>query len=421
MKEEKNQEVKTTKDDVKKSKIALRTIVVLIAVAVFAIACFVSYRATYLNVISVGQEYETIFNQKYENKMRIFAIAAISIYFYILINTGFIKKGLKKFFEEEKKEFPKLPGKSTSLILALIGGVVATIMLADKYAIFANAAEFGQVDPVFGTALEYYMFIIPFVQELLMYLIGVIIVTIAYVALYYVITLNSFFDGVDVETLKKNTFIKQEMFLIMVLAIVLCVYVFVGAQNILTGNMLSIGEDIDIDIIGAGSADVLIKVWGYRLFSIVIFIAVAKLLSNVKKQNFKKGMMSILMVPAYLVCLFVVIVGFETITVTNNEFDAEKEYIGYNIKNTKEAYGIDIEQKNIDDYNTITLDQVNSNQEVINNIPVINEDVTLTTVGEHQENSVYYSYDRTSLASYEVDGKNKLIYLILLYLLFLFY
>ena len=411
MKEEKNQEVKTTKDDVKKSKIALRTIVVLIAVAVFAIACFVSYRATYLNVISVGQEYETIFNQKYENKMRIFAIAAISIYFYILINTGFIKKGLKKFFEEEKKEFPKLPGKSTSLILALIGGVVATIMLADKYAIFANAAEFGQVDPVFGTALEYYMFIIPFVQELLMYLIGVIIVTIAYVALYYVITLNSFFDGVDVETLKKNTFIKQEMFLIMVLAIVLCVYVFVGAQNILTGNMLSIGEDIDIDIIGAGSADVLIKVWGYRLFSIVIFIAVAKLLSNVKKQNFKKGMMSILMVPAYLVCLFVVIVGFETLTVTNNEFDAEKEYIGYNIKNTKEAYGIDIEQKNIDDYNTITLDQVNSNQEVINNIPVINEDVTLTTVGEHQENSVYYSYDRTSLASYEVDGKNKLIYL----------
>ena len=51
-------------------------------------------------------------------------------------------------------------------------------------------------------------------QELLMYLIGVIIVTIAYVALYYVITLNSFFDGVDVETLKKNTFIKQEMFLV---------------------------------------------------------------------------------------------------------------------------------------------------------------------------------------------------------------
>ena len=142
MKEEKNQEVKTTKDDVKKSKIALRTIVVLIAVAVFAIACFVSYRATYLNVISVGQEYETIFNQKYENKMRIFAIAAISIYFYILINTGFIKKGLKKFFEEEKKEFPKLPGKSTSLILALIGGVVATIMLADKYAIFANPSSF---------------------------------------------------------------------------------------------------------------------------------------------------------------------------------------------------------------------------------------------------------------------------------------
>ena len=328
MKEEKKEEVKTTKDNSnKKSKIALRTIVVLIAVAIFAIASFVTYRATYLNVISVGKEYETIFTQKYENKMRIFGISAIAIYFYILINTGFIKKGLKKFFEEEKKEFPKLPGKSTSLILALIGGVIATIMLADKYAIFANAAEFGQVDPVFGTALEYYMFILPFVQELLKYLIGAVIVTLAYVAIYYVITLNSYFDGVDVETLKKNTFIKQEMFLVTILAILVCVYVFVGAQNILTGNMLSIGEDVDIDIIGAGSADVTIKVWGYRLFSIVIFIAVIKLLSNVKKQNFKNGMMSILIIPAYLVCLFVAIIGFEAITVTNNEFDAEKEYI----------------------------------------------------------------------------------------------
>ena len=70
MKEEKKEEVKTTKDNSnKKSKIALRTIVVLIAVAIFAIASFVTYRATYLNVISVGKEYETIFTQKYENKI----------------------------------------------------------------------------------------------------------------------------------------------------------------------------------------------------------------------------------------------------------------------------------------------------------------------------------------------------------------
>ena len=413
MSEQKNQEVKETTNDKKvtKRKISVRTIVVLLAIVIFAFASYISYRSSYLNFISVGENYEVIFNQKAENKARIFTISAVTIFFYVLINTAFIKKGLKKFFEDEKKEFPKLPGKSISLILALIGGTIASVMLSDKYSIFVNAAEFGQVDPVFGTAIEYYVFIIPFIQELLMFLIGAVIVTFAYVALYYVITLNSNFDGVDVEVLKKNTFIKQEMFLVVLLTIFVCAYVFVGAQNILTGTMLSVKEAVDIDVIGAGRSDVTIKVWGYRLFSIVIFIAVMKLLSNVKKSDFKKGMLSILMVPAYLICMFIVIIGFETVMVRTNEFDTEKEYIGYNIKYTKDAYGVDIEQQNIDEYKTITLDQVNSNQDVINNIPVITEDVTLTTVGEHQENSVYYNYDRTALAVYPVDGKNKLMYL----------
>lgn len=411
MKEVKNQEVKETTKEEKKKKISARVIVVLVAILVFACLSFISYRANYLNVISVGENYETIFNQKSENRTRIFGISAIAIFFYSLINTAFIKKGLKKFFEDEKKTFPKLPGKSISLILALIGGTIASIMLSDKYAIFVNAAEFGQVDPVFGTELEFYMFLLPFIQEMLIFLIGVMVVTLAYVGLYYVITLNTYFDGVDAEVLKKNTFIKHEMFLVVLLAIFVCAYVFIGAQNILTGTMLSIGEDIDVDLIGAGRADVTVKVWGYRIFSAVIFVAILKLLANVKKLDFKKGMLSILMVPAYLVCMFIVIVGFETVMVRTNEFDTEKEYIGYNIKYTKEAYGIDIEQQNVDDYKAVTLEQVNSNQDVINNIPVITEDVTLTTVGEHQENSVYYNYDRTALASYQVDGKNKLMYL----------
>ncbi len=409
MKENSQEKVKTTTKDKKKSNLSIRVIVVLLAIVVFAVGSYIAHRANYLNVISVGEEYETIFNQKADNRIRIFSVASISIFFYVLINTAFIKKGLKKFFEEEKKEFPKLPGKSVSLILALIGGTIATIMLADKYSIFVNAAEFGQVDPVFGTTIEYYMFQLPFIQEVLVFLIGVFVVTMAYVALYNVITLNVSFDGVDVETLKKNTFIKQEMFLVVLLAFALCAYVFVGAQNVLTGTMLEIGDNVDI--IGAGKTDVTIKVWGYRILSVVIFIAVIKLLGNVKKQDFKKGMMSVLLVPAYLVCLFAVMIGFDILMVRTNEFDTEKEYIGHNIKYTKDAYGIDIDQQNIDEYKTITAEQVSSNQDVINNIPVITEDVTLTTVAEHQENSVYYSYDRTALASYEVDGKNKLMYL----------
>lgn len=411
MKENKKTNIKDETKEKKKHKVASRNIIVLLVLLVFIAYVAISFRAQYLHFIGIGSNYENVFYEKIQNKYTIFGIAAVAIYLYIYINNKFIKKGLKKFFEEEKKEMPKLPNKSISIIFALIGGFLASNMLADKFAIFRNAAVFGKADPVFGVDIGYYMFSLPFIQSILIFLIEIFVVTIIYIALYYVITLNVYFDGVDGETLKKNTFVKQELFIVVLITIVFCAYIFVSAQNILTGNMVTIGDENSTELIGAGKTDVTIKLWGYRILSVIIAVAVLRLLRCVKKQNFKQGMISILIVPAYLVGLFIVLVYFQTIHVGGNELDNEKEYIAYNIKNTKEAYGINIDQQNIDNYSAITLDQVNNNKSVIDNIPLITESVTLNTVAEHQENSVYYNYENTFLAVYKVKNKDKLIYI----------
>ena len=105
---------------------------------------------------------------------------------------------------------PKLPNKSLSFLLGLLGGVVAASMLADKLAIFTNAAQFGQYDPIFRADIGYYMFSLPFIQTLLVFLMEVLLVAIIYTALYYVITLNSFTFGFLLLSLniniRKNSF-----------------------------------------------------------------------------------------------------------------------------------------------------------------------------------------------------------------------
>ena len=407
MEEAKKAEVNTKE----KKKISIKIVVVLMALIVFALVTTISLRAEYLNILGIGEEYLNMYEQKVKNKYTVFSVAFISIYIFIYILNKFIKRGLKKFFDDEKKEMPtKLPNKSLSLILGLIGGVAASVMLTDKLAIITNAALFGQSDPIFGTDIGYYMFSIPFIQTMLIFLMEVFIVAIVYTGLYYVITLNTFFDGVDVETLKKNTFIKQELVILVLLAIVFCVYIFVSAQNILTGNMLSIGDEVETMLVGAGKADVTIKLWGYRILTFVVAIAVIRLLIYIKKQNFKQSVVSVMIVPAYLFCMFLVMIYFQTIHVGNNELDNEKEYIGYNIRNTKTAYGIEIDQQNINSYSAITAEQVSKYENLIDNIPLITEDVTLNAVTEHQENSVYYNYENTFLANYKVDGKDKLMY-----------
>lgn len=407
----KESKVETTKE--KKNKFARRTIIVLVVLAVFAIFTAISLRAEQLSFIGINEKYESVFLTKTQNRYAIFGIIFVAIYIFIYILNKFTKKGLKKFFEEEKKEMPKLPNKSLCIVLALVGAIVGTKMLADKYAILVNAAVFGQTDPIFGTDIGYYMFTLPFIQTLLIFLMEVLVVAIAYTALYYVITLNVYFDGINGDTLKTNTFVKQVLFLVVLVAILFSTYIFISAQNILTSTMVTVGDknETETELVGAGKTDVTIKLWGYRILSFVVIIAVLRLIRFIRKQNFKQGMVSVLIVPAYLVGLFLVMVYFQTFHVGNNELDNESEYIGYNIKNTKEAYGIDIDQKSIDNYKEITSEQVQTNQTVINNIPLISESVTLNAIAEHQENSVYYTYENTFLAVYKINSENKLIYI----------
>ena len=402
-----------TKDISKnKKKLSIKVIIVIAVLIVFCLGTAISLRAEYLNTIEINENYKSVFFQKIQTKYTVFFVVAILIYMCIYILNKFIKRGLKKFFKEENKELPKLPNKSISFILAIIGGVIASTMLADKLAIFQNAALFGgEGDPIFKADIGYYMFSLPFIQSLLLFIIEILVVAIIYTALYYVITLNIYFDGVDSETLKKNTFIKQELFIVVLITIVFSIYIFISAQNILTGNMVSIGDEKSTELVGASKTDVTIKLWGYRILSFVVIIAVLRLLKYVKKQNFKQGIISALIVPVYLISMFVVMIYFQTIHVKRNELDNEQEYIGYNIKNTKVAYGIDINQQNINSYNAISSEQISQNQNVINNIPLITEDVTLNAIKEHQENSAYYNYKNTFLALYNISGKDKLLYI----------
>ena len=410
MKADKNIKNNQTKDK-KKSKFNIRTILVLAVLAIFIIASVISLRAEYLNIIGIGSDYESVFYQKIQNKYILFGVAFVLIYIFIYIINIFNRKGLKKFFIEEKKEMPKLPNKSLSIVMALIGGIIGSNILSDKFAIFNNAAQFVTTDQIFGADIGYYMFSLPFIQSLLIFIIEILVVTIIYIAIYYVVTLNVCFDGVDGETLKKNTFVKQEIFVVVLITIVFAIYIFVGAQNILTGSMVSIGDETKIELVGAGKSDVTVKLWGYIIFSFVIVIAVLRLLKYIKKQNFKQSVISVAIVPAYLMCLFVVMIYFQTIHVGNSELDNEKEYIGYNIRNTKTSYGIDIDQQNIDNYKAITSEEVTKNQDVINNIPLITENVTEKAVTEHQENSVYYNYENSFLAVYTINKENKLVYI----------
>ena len=386
-----------------------RVILVISFLILLTIYAVVNLRGEYLKTLGIGQEYLAVFEQNLKFKVGIILTNFVVLYILTYITTKFIHRGLKKFFIEEKIEMPKLPNKSICLIFSVIIGIIASGFLTEKAMMAINVSWFGISDPVFNIDIGYYIFQKPFIESMLIYFIVLGIVYTIYIAAYYIIVFNVYFDkGIEPETLKKNTFLKHIITNIILIVLSIAMLTLVNTQNILNSKFLSLSSDVKL--YGAGLIDSTVKVWGYRIFAVIIPLCVIMAIRNFKKENFKKVMIWLSALPIYLVILFVVMLGFDLIYVNRNELDKEKPYIENNIAFTKKAYDIEIDEIEIGNTGTITTEEVNNNQDVIDNINLLNEKNILEALKQYQSNSGYYSYNVAIPQLYNIDGEEQLIY-----------
>jgi uncharacterized membrane protein (UPF0182 family) len=170
----------------KRSKKPIIVIIFLIAVILYL---FVKIRGDYLQMLGICQEYIDVFVQNLKYKTSVIIINFVFLYLITYITTKFIKKGLKKFFDSDKKEMPKLPNKSISLILGVIVSIVTSNMISEKVIVALNSTFFGTSDPIFNFDIAFYMFQKPFIELLLTYFIGVMV---RIIHIYHRVLHNSF-------------------------------------------------------------------------------------------------------------------------------------------------------------------------------------------------------------------------------------
>ena len=394
--EEKNNQTSTKENQVKNKKI--RPIIVLIFSIIVAIIGYVILRGTYLETYELGERYVNSFWRNLNYMATTFVINFIVIYSLMYFTNSKIKKGLSEFFAQENKPMPKLLNKSISFIVAIIVSMCTSNIIMEKALMCFNSIEFGMTDPLFGIDISYFVFIQPFIEFMLWYAMIAIIFLTIYTIVYYIITFNMFFDGIDRKTLKNSKLIKQLANSIMILAVVFATFVFIQTFDIETNKFISLQNDESTySLYGAGFADVTIQLWGYRILAVVIVVSVYLAIKYFKQGKTKKVIISVAGVPTYLVGLFVVIMGFNLIFVNNQELDKEKRYIENNIKYTKEAYGINIDEITLQESTAITSEEIKKNQETIDNISIVSKDVLLKDLRNSQTAKGYYSYRDASL------------------------
>ena len=214
--------------------------------------------------------------------------------------------------------------------------------------------------------------------------------------------------------------VKQLINVIIAGTVVVIMYNFLSHQDILIGDMLQKESVKGAYLTGAGFLDVNIKLWIYRIISIVIIIAVYNFIKGIKKEESKKILFSIVLVPATLIVVFIANIAIDSIFLRGNDIDREKEYILQNIRATEEAYNINIENKEITKGTEITAEKIKKDSDSIEKLPIVTSDVvkeTLENNTDNKEKKSLYKYGTPNLVkngneyeyltTREIDDKDK--------------
>ena len=390
-------------------KVKKRQILVTIFIIAFIVYSYINIRGEYLQILGIGEKYVEMFKQNLSQRINVFIASFIIIYLLTYITTRLIKRGLSKFFAEDKKEMPKLPNKSIAFIFATIAGILFSKLITEKAILAFNSTLFIETDPVFNLDIGYYIFKKPFIEALLYSFIIVMAVMTIYITVYYLICFYKFFkQGINMETLRKSTFLKQVATNILFIIFTISILSIVMVQDIVLGKFMSTTNGTSL--YGAGFIDVTIKKWGYIIFSGFIIICAIKAIKKFMNFQYKKAVYTIVAIPIYLVVLFLVVLGTDLIYVKPSELDKQKEYIAKNIEYTKRAYNVNIEEVDINYSGMITSEDIENNSEVIENINIYNKDRVLSHLQEYQTSLGYYTFNTTQVGLYNINGKKELVY-----------
>lgn len=409
-KEQDKKEEAKVNENKKQNKV--RKTIVTIVLILAAIILYIIERGQYLEIKEIGENYLPIFWQNLRN-ISITAILNFLIVFTVIyISTSKIKDGLKTFFEDEKKAMPKLPQKSIAFIIATIVTIATSGYILQKALPCFYNTQFVATDPVFGLDIGYFVFIWPFLELITMYALVAIIAATVYMAIYYLIVFNVYFDGISRESVKKSNIEKQALSNLKKIIVLFAILILLLTQNIGVQKFIVLSDEQteNYSIFGAGITETTIRLWGYVGLSIIMVLSVFKAIKEFTKGNTKKIIKALLWVPAYLVILAVGMLGFNLIYVNSNELDKERTYIAENIKNTKKAYGIDIEEDVIKDEGTITQSAITANSETISNIPIVNAENVIKDLEGSQTTKGYYKFTRAQIGNYTIDDKQQLVY-----------
>ncbi len=269
---------------------------------------------------------------------------------------------------------------------------------------FLNAVDFGVSEPIFGREIGFYVFDLPLYNFIQGWLIASILMTSALVVISYYQDRSIRNDrGVWFAT----PYVRAHLSVLGAAFALLLAWGYWLKEYAL---LFSFRKDV---FFGAGYTDVHAQIFAYRLMLVLSILLAGLLIYNVRLRRWRlaslgaAGYLGALAIFSWLGPML-----FEQFIVKPNELTLEMPYIQHSIQHTRRAYGLDkVEEVPFPAASNLTLETVQRNRAVTENIPLWDRRPLRDTYSQLQEIRSYYRFGGVDVDRYRVGDSYRQVML----------
>lgn len=406
-----------------------RVLLIVLLIVLIASALFAALNSFYVDILWFSEVgYLQVFFKEMLTKLTLFVplflALTVLLTFYFKALGKIRSNGEAKVVDAETGEakrgfFRKRGSMLLGAVVSLIVSSSITGNLWYKILEFKNAQPFGEVDPIFGKDISFYMFKLPFLQgivsELGLFLVLLAIATLVY-SVFVIVGKNDLrakiIEGDDVDSawVKGNMSQILSAFRVQFAVFAACALVLFAINLLLQRyGMLQVNAEL---FKGASYTDVNVRMPLYFVLAAMAVLTAVLVVYAARKKKLKP---LVLGVAAYAA---VALLGFgyswvvEGYVVAPNQYAKEQEYIEYSIEATRAAFGLDdIEVKNVTLGNNLDIEAIKENETTISNIPINDYNPTIDTFNSLQGMRPYYEFHDVDVDRYYLDGDYREVFI----------
>ncbi len=298
------------------------------------------------------------------------------------------------------------------LLAVLAGAIISGIYWSSQWETvlaFSNRLMTGAADPILGMDTGFYLFTYPFLQEIYVGLLIVVIIALgAFVIRNRYLEMQKQQGGVDAST-------KEMTGAIYALGGILLLVLAFGKYLARYGILFS-----DYGIVsGPGWTDVKIRL---PMIMVVTILTVAggvllmvtgsnkAIRNNLSIKKLKSGFSSMILIAGAVFAGWIVLLGaapvlFQALKVEPNEITLEKPYIEHNIEFTRQGFNLNkVEKKEFDVSDEFDRQSVDENLNLFSNIRLWDYRALDAVFKQFQEIRLYYEFRDVDIDRYTIDG-----------------